>query len=189
MDKETRLDPSLLGIAIQLWKEQDKCHWIPITGNSMLPLLRDGDRVLVAHDRTPIRMGDVIVFWQSNQLIIHRVIRIERTPDTARFLTKGDNGLSFDPLVNADQVIGKVLAVRRADRETRLDTRGWRLWGASIAYTTLLVRGVLVIGQWIKRRLIGPQPHRWTRRVHRTISEIPTRLLKFWATWIDRRKT
>lgn len=188
MRKETRLDPSLLDTAIQLWKGHDKRHWIPITGNSMLPLMRAGDQVLVAHDCSHIRTGDVIVFWQSNQLIIHRVIQIERTPDTIRFLTKGDNGLSFDPIVSADQVIGKVLAVRRTGRETWLDTRGWRMWGSGIAYTTLLVRGVLVIGQWIKRHFIGPQPNRWTRRLHQTIIGIPTRLFKFWVTLVDRRK-
>lgn len=188
MEKKTRVDPALLDTAIQLWKTQDKRHWIAVTGNSMLPLMRAGDQVLVVHNCSHIQPGDVIVFWQSNQLIVHRVIRVEPTPATLRFLTKGDNGLAFDPMVSADQVIGKVLAVRRADRETLLDTQGWRLLGTSIAYTTLLIRGVLVIGQWIKRRLIGPQPHRWTRRVHQTIAEIPTRLLKFWATWVDRRK-
>lgn len=188
MEKKTRLVPSLLETAIQLWKEQDKCHWIPITGNSMLPLMRTGDQVLVAHDCSHIRTGDVIVFWQSNQLIIHRVIRIRQTSDTICFLTKGDNGLSLDPPVREDQVIGKVLAVRQDNREISLDTRMWRGLGYGIAYATWLINELLVIGQRIKRRFIGQTPNRWTRRIQQTMAGIPSRLLKFWITFLDRWK-
>lgn len=188
MEKKTRIEPALLDTAIQLWKEQDKRHWIPIAGNSMLPLLREGDRVLVAHDCTRIQRGDVIVFWQTNQLIIHRVIQIQRTSDTICFLTKGDNGLSFDPPVREDQVIGKVLAARRDNREISIDTRMWRWLGYGIAYVTWLIRGLLVMGQRIKRRFIGHPPNRWTRRIQQTMAGIPSRLLKFWMAFFDHWK-
>jgi len=192
MMKKMPIEPahlqSALEAAIQLWKEQDKRHWIAITGNSMLPLLRDGDHVLVAHDDAHIQVGDVIVFWQSKQLIVHRIIHIERMPTQLGFLTKGDNAVFCDPLVRADQVIGRVLAVRRDQQEISLDTRGWRALGYIIARIAWLVQVVLVIGEKLKQRIVGSQPNRQTARLRQTIAWIPSRVLHFIIRLIERRK-
>ncbi len=42
----------------------------------MLPLLRDGDQVLVSHIRDQVQLGDIVVFQRGDTLIAHRVLRI-----------------------------------------------------------------------------------------------------------------
>ena len=177
-----------INAAIQLWSEQGKWHKISVVGNSMLPLMRDGNHVLVAHDSTSIHIGDVIVFWQSDHLFVHRVIRIERTSQPVRFLTKGDNAPNFDSPVSVEEVIGRVIAIQRDDREILLDTKAWRASGYLIAWTTLLLSMFLAIGQRLKQRCVGPQPSRSTAWMRQTLAKIPSRILQFWFALFCRWK-
>ncbi len=84
----------------------------------MFPLLREGDRVLVAHGWAGIRRGDVLVFRQQDRsLVAHRVLRIHHSGQAGPiFFTKGDNTPNFDPPLNASQIVGRVLSVKRGGR-------------------------------------------------------------------------
>lgn len=63
--------------ALALWQaqgqRQNNTHWLPIVGHSMLPLLREGDQVLVVR-RRHFAIGDLALFLQGGQLIVHRVV-------------------------------------------------------------------------------------------------------------------
>jgi signal peptidase I len=177
---------TVINTALEIWKEQSKQHRISIVGNSMLPLMRDGDRVLVAHASDDFHPGDVIVFWQSNVLVVHRVIRIDHTPEQVHFLTKGDNAPNFDPLVGVEQVIGRVLAVQRGNREIPIDTATWRVLGHWIARSTLWWQESLAIAREIKLHLVGRHPNRYTAWIRQAITLIPSRLFKFWLAVVYR---
>jgi hypothetical protein len=76
---------------------------IPVSGTSMLPTLRSGERVtLYPVQPDAIRPQDVIAFRGSGRLVLHRVHVV--FPDWV--LTAGDNYDLFDPPVPVTAVIG-----------------------------------------------------------------------------------
>lgn len=89
-----------------------------VKGNSMLPLLREGDVIFIVKSSPhEIKEGDIIVFWTPDNamLIIHRVIKIVKTDNTPHYVTKGDNNPFKDAYypvgVPYSKVVGKVASV------------------------------------------------------------------------------
>ncbi len=112
---------------LDIWGQAGERHFIPISGNSMLPIIRDGDRALTAHGCASVRRGDVVIFRRNGQMVAHRVMRIR--DGGCAFVTKGDNAPHFDPPLSAGEIVGRVLAVERNGRRMSLDTAAWRVLG------------------------------------------------------------
>ena len=125
--------------AMDIWGETGKQHLTTVTGNSMLPLIREKDRILTAHGYNHIRSGDVIAFQQAEKNLVHRVLYVSGSKTSPVFVTKGDNSLYIDPLLNLDQVFGKVVAIEREGQYMSLETSSWKLWGRLIAFISLIV--------------------------------------------------
>jgi signal peptidase I len=162
------LPTSVLEAALEIWSQAGKQYFVPITGCSMLPLIQEGDRVLVAHSCASARQGDVIVFRRGGRLVAHRVLRIYRRQSEPVFITKGDNVRRFDPPVNASEVVGRVLTVEREGWQMALDTAAWRAVGWLIALSTLAWIKLYGWGRRLKRRLWGPRPSRLTAFLRRS---------------------
>jgi hypothetical protein len=83
---------------------------VPLVGDSMRPLLRDGDRVrvraLVAGE--PAR-GQLVLHVQRGRFVLHRVLRVNET----RVKTRGDACWSADAPVERVAVLGVASAVHR----------------------------------------------------------------------------
>lgn len=63
-----------------------------INGNSMFPILKDGD-IITTTTVTSLQLGDIVVFTAPNgKRIFHRVVLLENE----HILCKGDNCLHFD---------------------------------------------------------------------------------------------
>jgi len=109
--------------ANELWYElflKKGRGWLPVLTGSMAPLIHPGNRVMVVSvPDDKIVFGDIIVFRRNNSLYVHRVINKKRTPAGLRFVEKGD-ATCFYGLVNAGQVVGKVIAVRGRHRTFEL---------------------------------------------------------------------
>ena len=70
-----------------LWLN-DRPVWVSVTGDSMEPFLKTGDRVLVqAAEYGEFHSGDLIVFRNGPEITIHRLLRGE----DRGFLEMGDN--------------------------------------------------------------------------------------------------
>jgi len=85
-----------------------------VQGNSMLPLLGEGDVVFILKAYpNEIREGDIIVFWAPGKthLIIHRVIKVIQGHGNTYYITKGDNNPFPDSGIAYDEVVGKVLSI------------------------------------------------------------------------------
>lgn len=127
----------IIEAVLGIWGETGKQRLIPITGRSMLPLIRDGDHVVVTHCTSGIRRGDVVVFRDKNKLFAHRVLGIYKSKDGATFITKGDNALQFDPPVDGKEVIGRVIGIERGGRRISLETVTLQMGGWLIAVSTV----------------------------------------------------
>jgi signal peptidase I len=127
------LPPEILKVAWELWGQTDETHYLPVEGRSMLPLLREGDRVLIAHSRS-IRVGDIVVLQSMDELVTHRVLEIRNTNSGERvLLTKGDHVSSMDPPVPETKILGRVVAIRRGPKRMCLDTPAQFSIGHAIA--------------------------------------------------------
>jgi len=102
------------------WAEDQRRTELPVSGWSMWPVLRSGERIVVRHGgRTPV-VGDIVVFLQRDRTLAHRVIR--RRGEGAEFAlrAKGDCTLVADPgWLGPERVVGVVEGVVRAGRVRR----------------------------------------------------------------------
>ena len=155
--------------ALDVWRQTGEQHLISTTGRSMLPLIQEGDQVLVTHGCESVQRGDVVVFRQKGQLIAHRVMRIQSRENGPAFVTRGDNVLCSDPPVNADKVMGRVLAIKRHGRLMALNTPFWYIVGRVVAVGTLPVMGLCDWGRNLKHHLWGTAPHPLTNLMRRSI--------------------
>lgn len=139
-------------------------QWAQITSGSMRPLLQVDDTVLIERVAPQdVRWGDIVLFRTEGRRVVHRVIGKGRRQGEPAFLEKGDfnQGTSW---VLAEQVCGRVVAVRHGDRETcLLSVRGyalqWSLTACSLATIVLkpLLRRVFKTaeGRGLGRRFDG----------------------------------
>jgi len=121
---------------------------LPVTGSSMLPMLRGGrDVVSLVRLTQPPQRGDVLLYRRENgQYVLHRLIRAEGE----RCLFCGDNQWEREYL-GAHCIIARVDRFRRGARW--IDTkrsRGYRLY--TFVWTALFPMRPVMIAT---RRLLG----------------------------------
>jgi hypothetical protein len=121
---------------------------VRVTGRSMGSFLRDGDVVTLANPaRSPIRMGDVVLFGDAGgRLVLHRVVA-QRFQEGRRLLqTRGDAVFRAEGPVEATRVLGKAVRVERLSRggEHRdIDLQSPR-WKALNLLFALMSRGLIL---------------------------------------------
>ena len=147
--KDHPLQSEILDATLNFWSQTNKHHFIPITGNSMWPLIRDGDQIFVRHGNSHLRRGDIVLFRQNTRLLAHRIIRL----DTDRVITKGDNNRHVDPPLNANEILGRVMSIKRGTWQINLDQANWRLVGSHInaPISIKLLRSFNILARLIKK--------------------------------------
>jgi signal peptidase I len=120
---------------------------IKARGGSMLPFMWDGDVALVTPaGATKIRVGDIVCYELPGRLFLHRVI--DRDGDG--FVAKGD-ALRFTDVIDRRQLLGRVVAIERSGRITRLDTRAARWRSIVIAFFSPLLPHLVSAAMWARR--------------------------------------
>ena len=125
----------ILKTALDLLEREGDSYWMRAAGGSMRPLIHEGD--LLQIDPTPNnpRRGEIIAFRQRDQLTAHRVLQVTQDSDgLQKILAHGDHALRSDPRIHIEQVVGRVIAIRRGERVMSLETRAWRSAGILLAW-------------------------------------------------------
>ena len=78
-----------------------------ISSGSMKETIQIND-IIIVKEEEKMKKGDIITFFQDDQIITHRIIEIL---DDGSFITKGDANNSKDSKVNKQNVIGKVIKI------------------------------------------------------------------------------
>ncbi len=185
-DSNITLPRSVLEGTLDLWSQASERHFFPIVGGSMFPLLQEGDQVLVAHGAANARRGDIILFRQAETTIAHRLLHIRKSADAILFIAKGDNVPHADPPVSASAVIGRVVAIRRANRLMSLETPRQRIFGAVIANLAIISEQVDNKSHRLKQRCLGSQPNRATAFLRRSAQALLARVLRIARTLASR---
>ena len=129
-NRASPLSEPVLEAVIDYWAQTGRESEVSVRGNSMWPLVRDGDVARVAHGTGALKRGDIVAYQRNGELIVHRLIGIARGAVEPLYLIKGDNASARDPSVRASVVLGRVVAVLSAGKWRRLDTNliqaiGW----------------------------------------------------------------
>ncbi len=105
--------------------------WVREASPSMSPLIRPGDEVrLVPLDPRRVRRGMLIAYQGEHGLVLHRVLA--RT--SAGLVAKGHALACPDPLVGWEEVVARVIGLRRAGRRPAdLNTFPWPLINHALA--------------------------------------------------------
>ncbi len=79
-----------------------------ITSGSMWPVLKEGSLVFIKSvKKEEVKIGDIIVYRNSNGFTIHRVVELGEKDLT----TKGDANFQKDVSIKYEDIIGKTLTV------------------------------------------------------------------------------
>ena len=127
---------------------------IPITGTSMLPLLRAGvDRaVLTAAPNGLLQKGDIPLYRRKNgQYVLHRIAAVEQ----GRYTMVGDHQTVLEPGIEPEQVLAVVKGIYRGDTYYSCTHHRYRLyvrlWMALYPVRSWLLRAYHVVRR-MKRR-------------------------------------
>jgi hypothetical protein len=133
---------------------------LTVRSGSMLPCLPVGAKIeIAAVDGRECRVGDVVVFRRGDRLIAHRLLFGWGHEPGSWFLERGD-GVSPAGLIRARTILGKVVALHRADgRQQRLD--------CSDALTDNLRRARRSLRQYLLAGATAPlrKARQWLRRI------------------------
>ena len=81
-----------------------------ISGTSMEPNYQEGDIVIIKDcDPDQIKIGDIILFNDSSNFVMHRVIGILDSAEDLEFITKGDANNVLDKPISGEAVKGKAV--------------------------------------------------------------------------------
>src|SRR3989442_9908103 len=95
-------------------------------GASMQPTIEDGELITVAPvEPAAVKRGDILLYRGERGLIAHRLVGLRRSAkgEDVRYLLQGDASVDRDDPVQPEQVLGRVVAVRRGGRGRGPDTR------------------------------------------------------------------
>ena len=98
---------------------------ITVKGFSMLPILRSNrDCVrIVKCSANALKPGDITLFKSRGIQILHRFIKT----DGDAYIMRGDNVFSHHETCYADDILGKVVLIKRGSKEISPNAHIWRL--------------------------------------------------------------
>jgi hypothetical protein len=178
MDRETQLH-----LALDMLKEViERDVEVPLktVGLSMQPSIYGGEWVVVRRAAAPeVRVGDVVIYQAGNAFIAHRIIRRREREGRVYLAVKGDAQLAAEEIA-AEQVVARVVAVKRGDRRIDLNHPRRRLASRLIAgyasWVDTLYRAMPRLPA-VLRPGSGRLPGRLAGRLVSSLNRLPARLL------------
>ena len=115
-------------LAAEMLRGGNKLH-IRAQGWSMYPFIKHGDIIEVEPvEVAAIKVGDVVFCrYGGDKLVAHRVVGASREDGGVALVVKGDWTPRADPLVDPEQVLGRVAAIERGEKRIRLNSGTRRL--------------------------------------------------------------
>jgi signal peptidase I len=93
----------------------------------MHPTIMDGETIVAEPvDALAVKRGEIVLYRTTRGLIAHRVIAIRKKGASRLFTLRGDAARTSCEMVEAEQVMGRVIRVERGGREIDLRGKGAR---------------------------------------------------------------
>jgi signal peptidase I, archaeal type len=124
---------SIIEIILDVWRETDKYSQFMISGKSMRPIINNDDIVVIKHSSDGVGIGTIILYKNEQKLIAHRIVQRKKKDSSILYVSKGDSSRCFDPIIKQEQIIGKVVAIKKNKSTIYLNNNFWWLIGILIA--------------------------------------------------------
>jgi len=94
------------------------------TGTSMLPTIWPGDLLNIQFaEFEQVLPGDIVLYTRQNRFFIHRVTMKSDLAGERRLTMRGDAMAGVDPPVHAEELLGRVVAIRRGSNTIDFDRK------------------------------------------------------------------
>ena len=122
---------------------------LKVTSHSMTPLLRSGDHVLVQSvSPDTLQRGDLLVTQRADGYLTHRLVAV----DVLGWHTKGDRNRQSDAPIQAQSIVGLVIAVERRGKTRYIRTRFHRFLARLIGWLGWQETSCnFLIGSWLAK--------------------------------------
>lgn len=129
---------------------------VELRGQSMYPMLRDGDVVEVVPVQIgEVEVGDVVFFRFGDRLLAHRVVETVVDDREIHLRTRGDRYLQREPPIGEADLVGLVAVVHRMGHKgeytIRLDQGSSKWLGVLIARSRLVHRSMRGLVRVVRR--------------------------------------
>jgi hypothetical protein len=149
-----KLPTELVLAAVQLMGHSGREGTVLVQGESMRPMLSPGQRLQVDFAPGPLGRGDLLLFRQGDALLVHRLLGDCRPEHGRRRLrTRGDGVLTFDPPVDLERVVGRVVALEHDGVWRSLRRGPARAYAWCLAWHDLLWAALGVAVRYPERKL------------------------------------
>jgi hypothetical protein len=154
MQTDPKLRAEIVLAAVELMGRAGRQGTVLVQGESMRPTLRPGQLLAVEFSPGATARGDMLVFRQGETLLVHRLVgpapALEGRP---RLRTRGDGVLVFDPPVELDRVVARVVAFKDGERWRSTRHRAARAYARCLAWHDLFWGAVGVVLRRLENRL------------------------------------
>lgn len=119
IDAEKKLNKAVISRSIRDALVDGESVLLKVNGNSMLPVLKPGDRVKL-QTANAYYPGDLIAYYSPNLdfEIVHRFVGKFRWRKDLRYSLIADNGGRADPLVSNSDILGRVVSINNTNYST-----------------------------------------------------------------------
>jgi len=118
----------------------------------MFPFIQHGNVCrFVAFQLDELKKGDIVLFRNDRQqLVAHRLVNFSTTGGVRVFLFRGDTNIAIDSPVQENQLLGKLISIKK--RKYTIKTDGWaaRVWGWLILYISPIR---IFLNKYTRRRM------------------------------------
>ncbi|MHA7139530.1 signal peptidase I [Rossellomorea arthrocnemi] len=123
--------------AVHLISNVMKKHkWIdlPAQGTSMFPYIKDGDVcTFVTCAPSDLEKGDTALYHTvQGKLVTHRFVKQQTINEDKFYMFKGDTNLGLDEPIGDQQIIGKLIYIKRRNRKVSAGSVSSILWSKAI---------------------------------------------------------
>jgi signal peptidase I len=147
-----------LSLAVEVLRSVGEAR-LAVGGASMLPSIWPGDILEIRRAAAAdLSLGDIVVFARDNRLVVHRVLRVNRERDELVLITRGDRSHRADAAVSFRELLGKVKAIQRGQRNIAPRLTWWRQIASWILLRSELCTRVLLHLAVIRRNSLTPEP-------------------------------
>lgn len=154
MQNDPKLTAEIVLAAVELMGRAGRQGTVVVQGESMRPTLRPGQLLAVEFSPGATARGDLLVFRQGETLLVHRQVgpapSLEGRP---RLRTRGDGVLVFDPPVELERIVARVVAFKDGERWRSTQHRAARVYARCLAWHDLFWGAVGVVLRRLELRL------------------------------------
>lgn len=86
---------------------------VPISTDSMLPMIKKGDKVKICMLKKSPEIGEIIAYHKfGDHITVHRIYNKVQSGKRELYVTKGDNNIKNDPyFISVKNIIGVVVEI------------------------------------------------------------------------------